>query len=202
MIYVCGDSFATPDPDYGPCWVDLLKQRANVTTLAQVCASNLMIAQQVDRALDQCADAVIVLFTASTRFQTRINNELVPYSIHSLNETTPFDQRQLALLKQHTAEFFDLDTAIYQNQLTIEATLYRLQHSGIPFIWDQGGFEHPSYGGTKKYFEQFSSTRSDINLWDHAPRRSYRPYYHIKDPAVHQRAANYYYDRFKAQNSI
>ena len=39
MIYVCGDSFAVPDLEYGPCWVDLLQQKLPVKTLAQVCAS-------------------------------------------------------------------------------------------------------------------------------------------------------------------
>ena len=33
MIYVCGDSFAVPDLEYGPCWVDLLQQKLPVKTL-------------------------------------------------------------------------------------------------------------------------------------------------------------------------
>ena len=76
MIYVCGDSFAVPDLEYGPCWVDLLQQKLPVKTLAQVCASNLMISMQVDNAIKNNAQGIIVLFTASTRFQTRQNNKI------------------------------------------------------------------------------------------------------------------------------
>jgi hypothetical protein len=197
MIYICGDSFAVPDIDHGPCWVDLLKEKIDTTTLARVCASNLLIAQQVDYAIAQQADAIIVLFTSSTRSQTRVNNLVVPYSIHSLDSTTPFSQKQLDILITHTAEFFDLELAIYENQLIIESILHRLSHSGIPFLFDQGGFEHTSYGGQKQYFQNFDQWRSQINLWDYAPKRTYRPYYHIKDLAIHQRTANYYHEHFK-----
>jgi hypothetical protein len=156
----------------------------------------LLIAQQVDQAINNRARAIIVLFTSSTRFQTRINNTVVPYSIHSLDHTTPFTKHQLQLLKEYTTEFFDLEFAIYQNQLIIESVLTRLTNSRIPFLFDQGGFEHTSYGGAKSYFRQFDSTRSKFNLWDYASTRHFRPYYHIKDFAVHDMVANYYYDYF------
>ena len=197
MIYVCGDSFAVPDLEYGPCWVDLLQQKLPVKTLAQVCASNLMISMQVDNAIKNNAQGIIVLFTASTRFQTRQNNKVVPYSIHSLDSTTPFSTTQLELLKQYTAEFFDLDLAIYENQVIIESVLYKLIDSKIPFIFDQGGFEHVSYGGNTSYFQKFNAYRSNINLWDYADKRTYRPYYHITDLATHRIVADYYYDKFK-----
>lgn len=197
MIYICGDSFAVPDPEYGTCWADLVAQRLNVVNLAQVCASNLVIAQQVDCAIENGAEFVIVLFTASTRSQTRLAGKTVPYSIHSLDHTTPFDQRQLSILKQHTAEFFDLDLAVYQNQLTIEAVLNRLVDSGIGFVFDQGGFEHPSYGGTQQYFLKYAGRRSAWNLWDHSVNRSYRPYYHIVDADIHRCVADYYLEQIK-----
>lgn len=197
MIYICGDSFAVPDKEYGPCWVDLLQQKFNAVTLAQVCASNLLISMQVDHAIKNNAHAIIVLFTASTRSQTCQNNQVVPYSIHSLDSTTPFSQNQLELLKQYTAEFFNLDLAIYENQTIIESVLYKLVDSKIPFLFDQGGFEHVSYGGNQKYFQKFNAYRSDINLWDHADKRCYRPYYHITDLKIHCTISNYYYEKFK-----
>lgn len=197
MIYICGDSFAVPDPEYGQCWVDLLQQNIEIKTLAQVCASNLMISMQVDQAIKNNAQGIIVLFTSSTRFQTKQNNQIVPYSIHSLDSTTPFSQLQLNLLKSHTAEFFDLELAIYENQVLIESVLYRLVDSKIPFLFDQGGFEHSSYGGTGEYFQKFNAYRSSINLWDHVNKRTHRPYYHVTDLSVHQQVANYYYEKFK-----
>lgn len=197
MIYICGDSFAVPDPEYGSCWVDYLPMP--VTNLAQVCASNLLIAQQVDRAIAESADFVVVLFTASTRLQTRFQDRVVPYSIHSLDHTTPFDQSQLKILKQYTAGFFDLDLAIYQNQLTIEATLNRLLNSKIPFLFDQGGFEHPSYGATQQYFHSYSQHRSAWNLWDHADQRRHRPYYHIVNDQIHRAVAQYYTQQYESK---
>lgn len=197
MIYICGDSFAVTDPEYGPCWVDLLKQQQSITSLASVCASNLLISQQVDTAIQNQAQSIIVSFTSSTRYLVRRNNQIIPYSIHSLDSTTPFSQQQINLLKSYTAEFFDLELAIYENQVIIESVLYKLVNSKIPFLFSQGGFEHPSYGGSKEYFQNFDSYRSDINLWDYAKKRTHRPYYHITDIDTHRRVADYYHDKFK-----
>jgi hypothetical protein len=157
-----------------------------------------MISQQVDLAIPH-ADHIIVLCTASTRSQTRRNGQLIPYSIHSLDSTTPFNSDQLSILKSHTREFFDLDLAIYENQCIIESMLQRLTDNNRPFVWDQGGFEHASYGGTRQYFAKWSQYRSSRNLWDHAQSREHRPYYHITDDAVHRDVAAYYAEWIHAQ---
>jgi hypothetical protein len=200
MIYVCGDSFGVPDADYGAMWVDLLAQRLGepVTNLSRVCANNAMIAQQVDCTVN--ADFVIVLFTASTRAWTRQNNQVVSFSWHSLDHTTPFDSRQLSILKNYAVEFFDLDLAIYENQCIIESVLQRLVDRGQRFCFDQGGFEHASYGSRVKYFGKYSAWRSEINCWDWAQHRSYRPYYHITDSAVHHQIADYYFERIRGHS--
>lgn len=192
MIYICGDSFGVIDSDYGPCWVDLLSANVEIQNLAQVCASNLMVARQVDQAIAAAPDGIIVLFTAVTRGETRYQGQITPYSIHSLDSTTPFSEFQLSVLRNYTAEFFDLELAIYRNQCIIEAVLHRLVCSQIPFVFDQGGFEHLSYGSVKKYFAEYNQYRSDICLWDYADSRTHRPYYHIKNFATHQLIANYY----------
>jgi len=197
MIYICGDSFGVSDPDYGVCWADLLADRFRVTNLAEVCASNLMIAQQVDLAIAAKPDYVIVLFTASTRGETQYQGRVTPYSIHSLDATTPFSEFQLSVLKNYTAEFFDLDLAIYQNQCIIESVLHRLNSSGVSFCFDQGGFEHPSYSHACDYFAEFQQHRSDICLWDFATSRTHRPYYHITDPAQHRAIADYYTEQIQ-----
>ena len=192
MIYVCGDSFGVSDSEYGPMWVDHLSTYKPTCNLSRVCASNLMISWQIDIAIQNQSSFIILLCTASTRGQARLNNEVVPYSIHSLNHTTPFNSDQLDLLKQYTTEFFDLDLAIYENKCIIESMLSRLIASKIPFVWDQGGFEHHSYSGAANYFEQYNQYKSKFNLWDYADNRTYRPYYHITDPKVHINVAQYY----------
>jgi hypothetical protein len=192
-IYICGDSFCVSDPEYGPCWVDHLSQQRTVTNLAKVSATNLMISMQVDQAIEQRADFIIVQGTACTRSQTKHQNKIVPYSFHTASkESTPFNQQQLDILKQYYTEFFDLDLAVYENKCIIESTLHRLVRSGISFLFDQGGFEHPSFGSTTTYFDQFRQYRSKINLWDYTTTRNYRPYYHIVDSVVHQQVADYY----------
>jgi hypothetical protein len=192
MIYICGDSFGVPDPEYGPMWVDHLGTDFSVCNLSRVCASNLMISQQLDIAIENSPEFIILLCTASTRGQTQLNNEVVPYSIHSLDHTTPFTRRQLSVLKDYTAEFFDLDLAIYENKCIIESMLSRLVASNIPFRFDQGGFEHASYGGVGTYFAEYNQYRSRYNLWDHADQRTHRPFYHIVDTEIHNDVASYY----------
>ena len=194
MIYICGDSFCVPDPEYGACWTDILATRFEVCNLAQVAATNLLIAQQVDSAIAHGADFVIVQGTAVTRAEKRVGTKLVPFSYHTAGqETTPFTDRQLRILKEYYTEFFDLDQAIYQNAITIEHTLHKLVRSGIPFRFDQGGFEHPKFGSVKtNYFEPYAQHRSAVNLWSFVATQQYRPYYHITDAAVHQQVADYY----------
>ena len=197
-VYICGDSFGVSDPKYGAAWMDLLGQRHSIVNLATVAASNLMISLQVDQAISAEPDYIIMLATSCTRGEIvreaadSLLKRITPYSILSINSLTTINEQQREFLKRYHNEFFDLDLAIYKNQCIIENTLHKLTASGIPFSFDQGGFEHRSYGGNKEYFGTFNKYRSAINLWDHAPQRTFRPYYHVTDPGVHQLAAEYY----------
>lgn len=193
MIYICGDSFGVPDPEYGTGWMEMI---GPVVNFAQVSASNLLIAQQIDRALAEGAKKIIVLFSSSTRSEKIENGTIIPFSWHTANSTTtPFDDRQLRILREYFVEFYDLDLAIYTNQCIIEHALAGLESAGVDYVWDQGGFEHSSMGG-KKYFDQYDHSRSALCLWDFARTRDYRPYYHITDSAIHQQIAEYYKERF------
>jgi len=194
VIYICGDSFGVSDPEYGAGWMD---QIGATTNLCQVSASNLLIAQQVDRALAQGAQKIIVLFSSSTRSEKVENGRAIPFSWHTANTTTtPFSDQQLRILQEYFTEFHDLGLAIYTNQCIIAHTLDCLNRAGVDYTWDQGGFEHPSMGG-RPYFEHYNSTRSDLCLWDYAHTRQYRPYYHITDAQAHEDIANYYRERFQ-----
>jgi len=193
MIYVCGDSFACSDPGYEPMWADMLEQKLGrpVANLARVCASNLLISQQV--ASIKQADFVIVLFSASTRGSVKVDNGVMPFSWINIQDSITLDANRLQLLHDWQKVFFDLDQAIFENQCIIEATLQRLVDSGTPFRFDQGGFEHPSYGGVGEYFEKYDAWRSDLCLWDWGDRGVKRPSYHIVDPTQHRKIADYYY---------
>jgi hypothetical protein len=100
MIYICGDSFAVSDREYSEIkpWHELIP---NTVNLAQVCASNFMIHQQVEQAISSQADYIIVLFTSSLRSELIYNGKLVPFSWLSLNHTTPFNNSQLSILQDY-----------------------------------------------------------------------------------------------------
>lgn len=203
-VYICGDSFAVTDNEYGICWVDILSKEFDIKNLSKVCASNLDISKQVDIAINNNPDFIICLGTSSTRQDILFKNNVTSFSIHSINDTTKFSREQKKLLKAYTAEFFDLDTAIYLNKCIIENTLQKLVDSRIPFQFDQGGFEHSSFVGTNSsiaYFKKYKNYISEINLWDYEATRSYRPYYHITDPRVHQLIAEYYSNTVKYEIS-
>lgn len=189
-VYICGDSFAVSDPEYGLCWVDLL---GDVNNLAQVCATNSLISQQVDQAIGEHAKFIICLFTSSTRQLVKYKDKVRPISWHGI-DTTDFNPKQKKLLKEYSVEFFDLNTAIYENQCIIEHTLYKLESSNIPYLFDQGGFEHRA---NKNYFQHYNHRKSKKNLWDYTDTRTYRPYYHITNVNTHKQIAEYYLNAIK-----
>lgn len=219
-LYICGDSFAFPDPEYGYCWTDILTKyldgKYSVHNLSRVCASNLQIAAQVDFAINQKADFIIYLMTTSTREEVRhfkkleksiydrftditnqqLDTDLTSYSVFSLDHTTILNNSQLSLLKKYHNEFFDIDLCIYKNELIIEGVLSRLEQSGIKFIYDQGGFENQKFYGTKDkiYFKKYLKHKSAINLWNFVNTKKHRPYYHIDDELIQLNVAKYYMD--------
>jgi len=214
--YICGDSFATEDPDYKEfynLWHEQLD--TDVVNLASVCASNLLISLQVKRAIKNKADFIIVCFTSVTRSEvaykpinkkqklfdrfynlTRKDNsncDMTAYTIFVPSDALALSPTQQELIIEYNKHFYDLDMSIYRDSQVIENTLQKLFDSKIPFIFDQGGFEHPSYGDNiKKYFKKFNYYKSDINLWDFVDTREHRPYFHIQDQTVHNRVAEYY----------
>ena len=187
-VYICGDSFYCSDTESTIVpWHEQFER----TSLAQVCASNLLISQQVEQAISKQADYIIVGFTSSLRSELEFEGKIVPFSWLSLDDTTPFDSATINNLKE-LFNNIDLATEVKRNQLIIEATLQRLADSEIPFLFDQGGFEHKSYEGVGKYFAKFDQYRSKVCLWDHADVRQHRPYFHITNQAIHTQIADYY----------
>lgn len=219
-VYICGDSFGCSDSDYGSGWVDKftkkLHGKIDVVNLSRVCASNTQIGLQVECAIARQASYIIYLATSSVRddvlltsgssdsdlldrfvdiTQPESSKNLTSYSIKSLDDTTLFDNTQLNMLKQYHAMFFDIDIAIYRNELIIEGILSKLKASGISFKFDQGGFEHPAFSNSKKnYFKTYNEYRSEICVWDYVTKNiKHRPYFHIEDQLIHEEIAEYYY---------
>jgi hypothetical protein len=210
-IYVCGDSFGCSDPDFDSHWADLLAQYLGrdwrMINCCKVGASNLQIATQVEQAMIN-ADFIIYLATTSTRVDVKISDgspgfvdmldpassgSYLSYMTTRIDENVHLDAEQRRLVKQYITEFFDLGLAIKLNEFLIEGVLSRLQNWGHHWLFDQGGFEHPSHGGKQSYFSAYASNRSQYCLWDYAPTPlSFRPYYHVTDRGVHETIARYY----------
>lgn len=208
-IYICGDSFATPDPEYGAMWAEILQYKLGtdytIVNHSSVAASNLLVAVQVDHAIKNHADFVIVVATACTRgevlvlppteqsLMARFNcHELVSYSVFRPYRSHLNTQDQEAIMDFHR-RYTDLELNIFRDHTLLLGTLSRLQQAQIPFLFDQGGFEHPRFGGSREYFTEFDSVRTELNVWDYGTTVDERPYYHIKEAAIHQQLADYYY---------
>jgi hypothetical protein len=230
-VYICGDSFGCPDPDstINP-WMEILNQLLEtwqIINLSTVCASNLHIRLQVDTAISNRADFIIMLATSCTRGHGRIGNvsksqdnlldrffkinqdaqtskekDLTCYSLNSLDSTCVLESNQIDAVKNFYDKVFDLELEIYQNKCIIESTLYTMRQHQVPFIFDQGGFENPKFytenNINKHYFSTFIENLSEINLWSLCVNKmQHRPYFHITDQAIHQQVAEYYASRIQ-----
>lgn len=222
-LYICGDSFGYPDPKFGKCWVDILKDKLSdtyeIVNLSNVSASNLQIAAQVDLAIKNKANYIIYSMTSSTREDIAFDiskdhlahryvnfvepkfGSLLSYSIHSIDSISNLSDSDKGLLREYNKRFADLDLMIFKNECIIDSVLFKLVESNIPFIYDQGGFEHPKFGVPKKenYFARYSKFKSIYNLWDHCEKQTFRPYYHVSDNAIHEQVAEYYYNKINEQ---
>jgi len=187
MNYICGDSFGASDKKSNIIpWHEQIECR----NLSRVIASNLMISRQVDTAIQENAEFIIVLFTTSARFEHYSG----PYQPQAL-ENSNLNQKEKDIISQWTRHFFNLELEIYKNKCIIESTLQRLVNSKIPFLFDQGGFEHKKWGVSKTYFENYDQYRSKYNLWDHGKTEHLRPFFHITNQDIHNEIAGYYQEQ-------
>jgi hypothetical protein len=176
---------------------------------------------QVDKAISESADFVILLGTSSTREQGKVQNtpahfveiydrfrkigqhdtamlqrDLACYSMVSLNDTCEFEPADVAVLREYYSLIFDLGLEIQKNQYIIESSLYTLREHAVPFLFDQGGFENPTFGNVQKceYFTNFNSQKTQINQWTLASQlpKSNKLHFHILDQSVHGQIADYY----------
>ena len=186
MIYICGDSFCTSDKDSDIIpWHEKIP---NSKSLGEVCASNLLISLQLDYALACNPSFIIVNFTSCTRGEIIRGEEFIAYTIlNSVGDKLTKAER--IAVELHTKHIYNINLEIYRNKCIIESVLQRLVKSNIPFIFDQGGFEHKQ---DNKYFTDYNQYRSKWCLWDYGDSHRHRPYFHITDQNIHNKIAEYY----------
>lgn len=220
-IIICGASDCFLDPDFpNQSWMERLQEKLSdysIETLAVEGASNFFIRLQIDRAIEQQADYVIVNFTSSIREEIIFNNiddnrdlydrfyryhatiepsSLVCYSPATLDKTSILTTKQKQILKSYHVNFSNMDLSIQKNYYFIQGSIETLIKKKIPFKFSQGGFEHSSYMGgliSKYSFKEYQQYQSKYNLWDYITDfKRARPYFHINEPAITEEIASYY----------
>jgi len=185
VIYVCGDSFAVSDLTSS---ITPWHEQLECINLSKVCASNLLISLQIDYALASDPSFIIVNFTSCTRGELVRDKEFIPYTITNTVGDRLSKAERIAV-DLYTKHIYNLDLEIYKNRCIIESALKRLEKSKVPFLFDQGGFEHKQQ---KSYFQEYNKYRSKYCLWDYGNSHEHRPYFHITDQNIHNRIAEYY----------
>jgi hypothetical protein len=219
ILFVCGDSFCFPDPDYGLSWVDLIqKSRPNIEiiNLSSPGASNYLISLQVQHALKNNCDRIIYHATSSIRQEFSIaqhtatkdsinrywnlmsknNKSVVSASwISATRYTDELLSDEDQIIKKFFTEYIDLPSMINKNYIFIDYTL-KLLDSFLPrsqWAWSPGGFENKKFSDSISWdFANFQDRMCKINLWDDYDNSKMRPYYHVTDPTIHQRVCELY----------
>jgi hypothetical protein len=191
-VYVVGASDCTPDPSFpGQCWVEIVESRLpnhiRLKNLAFPAASNFCVRLQIDQAIEQQADALIINFTSSVRTEILANDqknhtdllerfvhqELISLSRIQAGSISALDKLSQHELINYQIKFFDLDTAIQKNFYLIKGALLELKlQNRTNFCYSLGGFEHPEYSSnaSNTYHEklkEFMPWQSKQNLWDY-----------------------------------
>jgi hypothetical protein len=186
VIYICGDSFCCSDKDSSI--VPWHEKISNSKSLGEVCASNLLISLQLDYALASYPSFIIINFTSCTRGEIVRGEKFIPYTVKNRIGDRLTKAERIAV-ELHTKHIYNLNLEIYKNKCIIESALERLVKSNVPFIFDQGGFEH---GQDTKYFSDYDRYKSKYCLWDYGNSHEHRPYFHITDQQTHNQIAEYY----------
>ena len=216
-LYICGDSFCTVDPEYGPCWVDLLIEKLpniKVVNLAIPGASNYLIQLQVKQALEEKCDYLIYHATSSIRQEFSISDgahqrdsidrywsptdrdhkSVMCNSWLSPNRYYQYDSNENTI-RDFFLKHIDFVSLIEKNYIFINYTLDKISNSNFikNWIWSPGGFEHPKFNDTLSWnFDNYKHYQSSFNLWDEYDRNLTRPYYHVTNKIIHQKVCDSY----------
>jgi hypothetical protein len=226
QLTICGDSYYTDDSEWPNIhWTNKLTELLpdfKIKNLSTAGASNVLIRMQIDQALKEKPDYIVVSFTTSLRGLIRYNLtplgtnllervykpgqdknkfNLVSFPYSLIDIFVPFSSSHSRILKEYVTECVDLDVMRTENYYIIESALYRLQKSRIPFSFSLGGFDHIRFTSAADslvhYFDDFNQHKLDTNMWDYhnESHKTLRPFFHILDNTIQQKLANEVYQR-------
>ena len=176
-LYTCGCSFMSIDiqaHNHDVSFLDLYAQekKFNHISLARTGATNYVIRLQIDRAIKDQADYVIVGATSSDRMdvittdddfgipltldnisyhkyncvsENHVDNRRVlsiSNTINNLLEREPLSASTKQAIKQYTAELHNYSVQQHKDALIIETGLRALERASIPFIFIPGPLFH------------------------------------------------------------
>jgi hypothetical protein len=219
-LYICGDSFCSADPEYGPNWPELLANscdQIDVINLSSPGASNYLVYLQVQQALEANCNYIIYHATSSIRQEFLINSYTT--SIDNIDRYwTPHDKENksmvsnswisphrnaqvfsnndLQIIKNFFTKFVDMPSLIMKNYIFICHTLDTIKNSKVEnWAWSRGGFEHVKFQNSTVWdFSKYSAHEAKINLWDDYDASLWRPYYHITDRNLLDNVCKMYID--------
>lgn len=182
-IYSCGCSFMSLDSDYpGTHFTEIVSKQltGNLTSLARPGSSNFYIALQVDHAIQQRPDLILVLFTNYDRIEilkpnqvydvkqgykeigkTAMSNVITNYIDQSLVEEPKKDA-----LKKWFGEVYDFGLAFHRDYYLCLGVLSRLEQSRIPFVFNFGGMRYFSVD-SEVWWKNHSNSMAKLNPWDY-----------------------------------
>lgn len=172
-LYTCGDSFMSTDTqshNQDVAFLDLYAQDKNFrhVSLARVGATNYVIKLQIDRAIRDHADYVIVGATSSDRMDVVISDEKfgVPLALENIKyhgywcaseahvqnnqvivssntinnflEQEEFTDSKKQALKLYVSELHNYSLQQHKDALILQAGLHALDNAHIPFVFIPG----------------------------------------------------------------
>lgn len=177
-FYCCGDSFFVEDNLWGNNIGQYVAENLNtkVVNYAKLGASNFTIRLQVERAIQNQADLIIIGFTSIDRIEIPFSKYRLDDGIENIdytdNTTLPEFYRytristksdvisnfkQTDYLKSYLANMYDPDLKRQMDYFVVTGLLDKLVKTKIPFIFTRGGLTGMDYSDWQKYEVPYQS---------------------------------------------
>jgi hypothetical protein len=168
---------------------------SELINLARPGASNFYIGLQVEHAIQQHADLILILFSNYDRIQILQENcqyrveqgitNIVNNAVDTANArvfsnviTNFIDQslltpEQIDVLKPWFTNIYNFGLFYHQDWFVCQGILSRAKQSGIPFVFNTGGMRYYGHNETWDYYLNYQAGENPWNYVDSASINSY-----------------------------
>lgn len=165
-FYCCGDSFFVEDNAWGNNIAQHIAKKLDIKIInyAKLGASNFTIRLQVEKAISEGADLIIIGFTSVDRIEIPLCDyrfkdgiENVDYSTNttlpnffritrtSIKSDVISNFEQTDFLKSYLANFYDPEYKRQIDFFIVSGLLDKLKKLNIPFVFTRGGLTGPDF---------------------------------------------------------